>query len=173
MIVILMGVSGSGKTTVGHALAERLGWSFAEGDDFHSAANRAKMHAGIPLTDLDREPWLNAIHAQIELWLQNKANMVLACSALKQSYRDQLIAATPAKSICFVYLQGSASLIQQRLQQRHGHYMPASLLGSQFEALEPPQDAIVISVAPSVPVIVEQILTALHNQGYAEESTAH
>lgn len=172
MVAVLMGVTGSGKTTVGHALAKRTGWSFADADDFHSPANRAKMHSGIPLTDADREPWLESLHEQIQDWLQHGQNAVLACSALRESYRNALVAGTPKGAVCFVYLHGPAAVIHDRLEARRGHYMPPALLGSQLAALEPPADGIPISIAQSVPAIVEQIMNALAREGYAEGSSS-
>lgn len=156
-----MGVTGTGKTTVGQALSQATGWQFADADDFHSAANRAKMHAGIPLTDEDRAPWLQSLHTQILQWSSTHTNAILACSALKESYRTTLNQDVPPDAIRFVYLTGPAALIEQRLQARTGHYMPASLLQSQIDALEPPQNALTISIAPPVAVIVQQIAQAL------------
>ncbi|MGB7555746.1 MAG: gluconokinase, partial [Candidatus Korobacteraceae bacterium] len=141
MIIILMGVSGVGKTTIGKALAQELHWRFAEGDDFHSAANIAKMHAGIPLTDEDRAPWLQSLRSAITRWLAAGENVVLACSALKASYRETLQVAPEVK---FVYLRGSFELIAQRLASRHGHYMNPHLLRSQFDTLEEPIDTVTI-----------------------------
>lgn len=158
MIIILMGVSGVGKTTIGRALAQELQWRFAEGDDFHSAANKAKMHAGIPLTDEDRAPWLQSLRSAITGWLAAGDNVVLTCSALKASYREVLQVSSEVK---FVYLRGSFELIAQRLALRHGHYMNPDLLGSQFETLEEPRDAVTIDVGPPVPQIVKEIRAAL------------
>lgn len=167
MVVVLMGVTGTGKTTVGEALAAHTGWPFADADDFHSAANRAKMHAGIPLTDEDRAPWLRSLHQQIVAWLREGGNGILACSALKESYRTELRAGTAPGSVRFVFLTGPPALIRQRMEARHGHYMPESLLPSQLATLEPPQDAVEISIAQTVPAIVDQILSALAKEGYA------
>jgi gluconokinase len=168
VIVILMGVTGTGKTTVGLALAQATGWQFADADDFHSEANKAKMHAGIPLDDADREPWLRSLHEQIEAWVHDNANAILACSALKESYRRTLTADIPQNSVRFIYLTGPESVIRARLEARTGHYMPPSLLPSQLAALEPPKDAIEISVVPAVPQIVQQILSELAKEGTAE-----
>ncbi len=165
-----MGVTGTGKTTVGLALAQATNWQFADADDFHSEANRAKMHAGIPLTDEDRAPWLNSLHQQIVTWVQGGTNAILACSALKESYRATLIADAPKDSVRFVYLTGPESVIRARLEARTGHYMPPSLLPSQLADLEPPMDAIEISVVPAVPQIVQQILSELAREGYAGEA---
>jgi gluconokinase len=167
MVVVLMGVTGTGKTTVGEALAARTGWPFADADDFHSAANRAKMHAGIPLTDEDREPWLQALHKQIVDWLQGGVNGILACSALKESYRTELTDGTGPRDVRYVFLSGPPELIRQRMEARHGHYMPESLLPSQLATLEPPSDAIKISIDQTVATMVDQILSALAGEGYA------
>lgn len=156
-----MGVTGTGKTTVGRALAQATGWQFADADDFHSEANKAKMHAGIPLTDEDREPWLRSLHEQIADWHGNHINGILACSALKESYRATLMAGIPQDSIRLIYLTGPASVIQERLEARKGHYMPPSLLPSQIATLEPPRNAIEVSITQTVPAMVQQILGAL------------
>jgi carbohydrate kinase (thermoresistant glucokinase family) len=131
-----MGVSGSGKSTVAGALAQRLGWTLAEGDDFHSPANIAKMHAGTPLNDDDRMPWLGTIAAWIDARRQAGESGIVTCSALKRAYRDLLAAGRP--EVLFVYLKGSADVMSQHLAEREGHFMPASLLSSQFETLEEP-----------------------------------
>jgi len=158
MVVILMGVTGSGKTTIGVALAESLHWQFIDADDFHPQANVAKMRAGIPLGDADRVPWLASLHSAIGDWLKEGTNVVLACSALKQVYREQLLVNPNVK---LVYLRGSRELISQRLSQRRGHYMDPDLLTSQFAALEEPRDAVVVDVDAAVPDIVGQIRKAL------------
>lgn len=149
-----MGVQGSGKTTVGQALAARLGWNFADADDFHSTANKAKMSAGIPLTDEDRMPWLAAVRAAME---KAGRNLVMACSALKEKYREQLV----FPGVRVVYLRGSQELIAARLQARQHHYAKLDLLPSQFEQLEEPRDAVVVDIAHSVDEIVEEIVAAL------------
>src|SRR5579872_432414 len=130
-----MGVSGSGKTTVGHLLASQLGWQFADADDYHSAANIDKMRNGIPLTDTDREPWLETLHDQIATWLAEGKSAILACSALKQSYRDRLRVSPEVK---VVYLKGAPQLLRKRLHARAGHYMRESMLASQLATLEEP-----------------------------------
>jgi gluconokinase len=158
MVIVLMGVSGVGKTTVGQALAADMGWMFADGDDYHPAANIAKMRAGIPLDDADRTPWLGALRTAIGDWLQRGDSVVLACSALKNSYRKQLLF-SPA--VRLVYLRGSHAVIAARLAARHGHYMNPDLLRSQFEALEEPADAIIVSADQSVPQVVTDIQLAL------------
>ncbi len=126
MVIVLMGVSGSGKTAVGERLAEALGGTFAEGDAYHPPANVEKMKSGHPLDDADRQPWLETLAREIGRWLDAGQNVVLACSALKQRYRDILKGGRPG--VRFVYLRGSEELIAARLKQRRGHYMPASLL---------------------------------------------
>jgi gluconokinase len=135
--LVVMGVSGSGKTTVARLLAERLGWPFAEGDDFHPAANVAKMHAGQPLTDEDRKPWLEALAGWIGDREQDGTDVVLTCSALKRRYRDVLRDGHP--SVRFLHVTVDPATLRQRLERRQGHYMPASLLDSQLAALEPLQ----------------------------------
>ncbi|MEU2750906.1 gluconokinase [Streptomyces collinus] len=132
-VVVVMGVAGTGKTTIGPLLAARLGVPYAEGDDFHPPANIAKMSAGTPLTDEDRLPWLDAIGA----WAQERARLggVVSCSALKRSYRDRLRAAAPG--VVFVHLTGDRALIEDRMSHRQGHFMPTALLDSQFATLQP------------------------------------
>jgi gluconokinase len=143
MIVLVMGVAGVGKTTLGEALARRLGWPFLDADDYHPPENVAKMKAGIPLDDADRWPWL----ARLNKELKQLDNGVLACSALKAAYRERLAQGIPAFTV--VYLHGSAELIRERLRRRQHRYMPAALLESQFAALEPPADAVAVDVALS------------------------
>jgi carbohydrate kinase (thermoresistant glucokinase family) len=162
VIVILMGVAGAGKTTVGEVLAERLGARFIEGDSFHPPENVAKMRAGTPLTDADRLPWLKAIAAEIGRCLESGVSAVIACSALKRAYRDILVDHRPEVRV--VYLEGTHDLIQGRLDKRRGHYMPPSLLPSQFAALEAPsadEAPIEIDVSGTPEEIVDSILTAL------------
>ena len=136
MVVVVMGVSGCGKTTVATSLAQALGWSFIEGDAFHPPENVQRMAQGIALTDADRAVWLDRLALELQEQSQSQAGVVLACSALKKSYRDVLRRGWP--DALFLYLHGSADLIGQRLSARKGHYMPSSLLQSQFETLEPP-----------------------------------
>jgi len=158
MIIILMGVTGAGKTTVGRALAAELGWAFADADDYHSVANVAKMRTGIPLNDADRLPWLQALHDAIATWIAVGNSVVLACSALKASYRKQLVIGPEVK---LVYLRGSPALIAERVASRPDHYMNPNLLRSQLETLEEPLDAVVIDVDAPVPQIVARIRCAL------------
>lgn len=161
MILVLMGVTASGKTTVGKLLAEETGWSFVEGDAFHSAANRKKMQQGIPLTDQDRAPWLSTLHEILLGWSKSGASGILACSALKRSYRDQLSKAIAG--IYFVWLEVSPSVLEERLRTRQGHYMNPNLLGSQLDTLEAPAPAEAIEVCGERPPeeIVRQILQRL------------
>ena len=159
MIVIVMGVSGSGKSTTGGALARTLGWPFVEGDDLHPPANVAKMAAGIPLTDDDRWPWLDRIVDELRALSKTSPDIVVACSALKQDYRDRL---APAGDVRFVHLHGDRETIAARLATRHHRYMPATLLGSQFATLELPADAIVVDIRDDVDTQVRKIIAALN-----------
>lgn len=156
MIVVLMGVSGSGKTTVGKVLARELGWTFVEADDFHSEANVAKMHRGEPLTDDDRRPWLRAVRQRIDEATARGENVVLACSALKHAYQDYLEQHDPEK-VHYVYLEGSEELIRTRLARRTGHFMNPTLLHSQFETLEPPDSALRVDIGPAPEVIAAEV----------------
>jgi gluconokinase len=156
MIIVLMGVSGSGKTTVGKELARQLCWTFVDADDFHPPANVEKMHRGISLTDEDRRPWLAAIHKRLLEAAHRGENVVLACSALKHEYRDYLQHEEPER-IHFVWLSGSEELIRQRMAGRKGHFMNPNLLHSQFETLEPPENAIQVDIAPAPDEIAAEI----------------
>jgi gluconokinase len=153
-----MGVSGVGKTTIGQALALELHWQFADADDFHPAANVAKMRAGIPLDDADRAPWLATLHDAIVGWLATGQSVVLACSALKESYRRQLLASPDVR---LVFLHASFDVIAERMAERQGHYMNPQLLRSQFDTLEAPINAISIDTNEPVDAIVASIRTAL------------
>jgi gluconokinase len=154
MIVIVMGTTGSGKTTIGRLLAKSLGWEFVDADDFHPPANVEKMKHGIPLTDADREPWLKALHDKIVEWTARNRSVVLACSALKQSYRDELRGSSEVK---FVYLKGSYELFSRRVLSRKGHFAKQDLIASQFAALEEPTDAIIADAAHSPEEIVSEV----------------
>ena len=143
--VILMGVSGSGKTTIGRLLAAQSGWDFIEGDDYHSPENIRKMASGISLTDTDRQPWLASLREVLAAHARAQRSVVLACSALKQDYRQTLADGLP--EVHFVYLKGEYDLIAQRLVERPSHYMKAGMLASQFEALQEPEDALVVDIA--------------------------
>jgi carbohydrate kinase (thermoresistant glucokinase family) len=158
IVVLITGVAGSGKTTIGAKLATELGWNFRDADDFHPPANIAKMSAGIPLTDEDRAPWLAAIRAHIDTCLARGENAVVTCSALKESYRQAVIA-DPAR-VKLVYLHGDFALLLQRLNQRQGHFMKENMLRSQFDALEPPRDALTLDVAKSPEKLVADIRAA-------------
>lgn len=160
MIVVLMGVSGSGKTTVGKALARQLGWTFLDADDYHPAANVEKMRRGIALNDDDRRPWLGTLRRLIHEARLRGENVVLACSALKHDYQEYLQDHDPA-TVRFVHLRGSEELIRRRLAGRTGHFMNPSLLHSQFETLEPPEHALQVDVAAAPDVIVAGVRRGL------------
>jgi gluconokinase len=154
VIVVVMGVTGAGKTTVGTLLAQQLGWEFADADSFHSPENVEKIRLGIPLDDADRAPWLRSLRQAMERWIAKRKEVVLACSALKKSYRDQLFI---AGEVTFVYLKGSYDLIYQRLRLRHGHFASEQILASQFAALEEPDNAITVGIDQSAEKIVAEI----------------
>jgi carbohydrate kinase (thermoresistant glucokinase family) len=158
MIVVLMGVSGAGKTTVGRMLAAKLGWRFLEADELHPQANVAKMASGVPLTDADRWPWYERIVTELRRHSAAGTHVVVACSALKQAYRDRL---AQGGDVRFVYLKGDAATIEPRLAGRKGHFMPPSLLASQFATLEEPSDAIVVDITQPVATQVSAITRAL------------
>lgn len=153
---IVMGVSGCGKSSVGQTLASRLGWSFYDADDFHPPENVAKMASGTPLDDSDRAPWLSALHDLISSSLREDKPGVLACSSLKERYRQQLLDGN--ESVQIVYLKGSYDLIWSRMSARKDHYMKPHMLKSQFEALEEPSNALTMDISMSVEDIVQEIL---------------
>jgi gluconokinase len=161
VILVLMGVTGSGKTTIGTKLATAEHWEYAEGDDYHSDANKAKMHAGIPLTDEDRAPWLASLHEVLLGWHRSGKSGVMACSALKQSYRDELSAGIPGTELHFVLLEVSREVLQQRLAARKNHYMSPALLDSQIATLETPRDAIRVAGDRPPEETVREIMNAV------------
>lgn len=158
MVIVLMGVAGAGKTTVGQLLASELGSDFKDGDDYHSAVNVEKMRNGIPLTDADRAPWLEALRVLVGGWVAEGKSGVLACSALKQRYREML---QVGPEVQFVYLRAASMLLQERLRARRGHYMTEQMLASQLAALEEPKDAIMIDADGSPEEIVRTIRAKL------------
>ena len=155
-----MGVSGTGKSTIGKLLSDRTGWAFYDADDFHSPVNIEKMNCGIPLTDSDRLPWLEELNQLITNALNSNKQGILACSALKSQYR-QILRNNHAE-VVFIYLRGSYDCVQSRIQQRTGHFMNSSLLQSQFDTLEEPQDALIIDVSLTPEAIVEEILRQIN-----------
>jgi gluconokinase len=155
-----MGVVGAGKTTIGQLLAQELGWHFADGDDFHPAANVEKIRRGVSLTDADRAPWLAALREAIIQWDAQNENVVLACSALKRAYRDQLRAGT----VKFVYLKGGRELVLARLRARHGHFANESILNTQLEDLEEPEHAITVPIDQAPEQIVAEIMAQLKTE---------
>ena len=162
-VVLLMGVAGSGKTTIGALLAGMLHWEFADADDFHPPSNVQKMASGVPLTDEDRWPWLRAIAAWIDAHRGAGTHAVVTCSALKRRYRDVIVG--DRRDVALVYLKGSKALIEQRMAMRHEHFMPAALLQSQFDTLEEPapeEHALVVSVDDKPTAIASNIAAALH-----------
>ncbi|MFC3608734.1 gluconokinase [Stutzerimonas tarimensis] len=161
MIILVMGVSGSGKTTIGEALAARLGWGFSDADGFHSAENKARMAQGIALTDEDRWPWLEAIHQAMKERQREGRDHIFACSALKRVYRELLRENVP--EVCMVYLAGSAELLAERLNHRRGHFFAPQLLADQLAVLEPPtaDEALIADIRQTPEQIVEHIVSAL------------
>ncbi|PTY05282.1 gluconate kinase [Opitutaceae bacterium EW11] len=153
-----MGVAGCGKTTVGQKLAEELGWRFDDADQFHPEANIAKMTAGVPLDDTDRQPWLRAIRTHIETMLRRDTSIVVTCSALKQRYRDEILGSPSAK---LVYLRGTPELLQKRIEARKEHFMKPTMLASQLAALEEPKDAITLDIAAGPAELVAKIRRAI------------
>jgi len=166
--MILMGVVGSGKTTVGSLLAQKLGWQFADADDFHPAANVEKIRRGISLDDSDRAPWLAGLRDAILHWNAEGQNAVLACSALKRKYREEL----RVDGVHFVYLKGDFELIEQRLRMRRGHFASDSILKSQFKDLEKPDDAITVEIDKSPEAIVSEIIAKLKSSPVAYSDRA-
>jgi gluconokinase len=154
VVILLMGVSGSGKTTIGSRLAHQLGWEFADADDYHPAANVNKMRNGIPLTDVDRAPWLDALRSLIADWIVREASAVLACSTLKQAYREVL---RVDQRVRVVYLKASTELIAERLLERRGHYMKKEMLESQLATLEEPEDTVTVDASRAPEEIVQEI----------------
>jgi gluconokinase len=161
-VLIVMGPTGCGKTTVGRLLAARLAGPFIDADDFHPPANVAKMRRGMALDDQDRRPWLEALRAEIDKWLAAGETGVLACSALKQSYRDLL--GVDQNTVRTVYLAGSFALLRQRLAARRGHYMHPDLLRSQLDTLEPPSGGIVVAIDAAPEAIAAQIVNQLRQE---------
>lgn len=159
MVIVLTGPMGCGKTTIGKLLANRLGWRFADGDDFHPPANIAKMKAGLPLDDEDRYPWLHILHAAIEEAVADNVNLILACSALKREYRRLL--GINQQSVISVYLQGSPDLLRERIESRTHLYMDKSLLESQLRTLEEPETGMIVCIADTPDVIVDSIISSL------------
>lgn len=158
MIVIVMGVVGAGKTTVGKLLASQFGWEFADADDFHPQSNVEKIRHGIALTDEDREPWLDHLKAALVRWIAERKSVVLACSALKRAYREKLVLGPQVR---LVYLKGSAALIADRLRSREGHFAGESILASQLADLEEPEKAITVDISDAPEQIVAEIKRAL------------
>jgi gluconokinase len=159
MIVLIMGVSGSGKTTIGQLLADTLRWEFVDADSFHSSSNRNKMSAGTPLSEEDRRPWLDALRKAIDRWISEGRNIVFACSALTASARRSLI--SDSRSVKLIYLKGPFDLIQTRLARRPDHFMPQGLLASQFDTLEEPADALTIDAGWPPHAITAHIIASL------------
>ena|ERR1700746_3253012 len=153
-----MGVTGAGKTTIGELLASRLGWHFADADQFHPKSNVEKMARGVALTDADRAPWLSAMRSTIQQWISQNRSAVLACSALRQAYRDEL---KVGPDVRFVYLRGNYDVVAEQVRMRHGHFATETILADQFATLEEPKDAIVIDVGGDPESMVAQIRAQL------------
>lgn len=159
MVVVLMGVAGAGKTVVGRRLAQQLDWAFLDADDFHTAANIAKMRSGVALNDADRLPWLQAIHGSLQDAVRRGLNVVVACSALRDHYRQVLFDGVP--DVRLVYLEAPREVLRQRLESRSDHFMPAELLDSQLAALEPPLKAMRVDATRTIDHLVAQIRTGI------------
>lgn len=158
MIVVVMGVTGAGKTTIGRLLAAQLGWPFADADQFHPQANVEKMSRGITLTDADREPWLAAMRSAIQQWISRNESAVLACSALKKSYRSELMVGPEVR---FVYLRGDYETVARQLRMRHGHFATEAILADQFATLEEPENVVVVDVGRDPDLMVREIRAQL------------
>jgi len=169
MVLVVMGVSGAGKTTVGRRLAKKLKVDFVDGDAFHPPENVRKMCAGFPLTDTDRQAWLASLARVIQRHRRARKGLIVACSALKERYRKVLVGSH--QDVKFIYLKGEESLIRRRLINRRGHFMPASLLTSQFQALEEPREAVVVEVKGTPEMILSEIRTQLGLQGGTRENS--
>lgn len=161
MIILIMGVAGAGKTTIGRQLAGMLGWRFCDADEFHSPEHIEKLRRGIALTDEDRQPWLARIHAAIGEWINGQESVVLACSVLKAAYRATVLEGS-GDQVKIVYLKADRSVLQQRLAHRTGHFMGEALLASQCAILEEPTDALVVDATEPAMVITGHIRAALH-----------
>lgn len=169
MIIVVMGVAGAGKTTIGSQLAQQLGYEFLDADVFHSAANIQKMSAGVPLTDADRKPWLDALHQALADRASQKKDTVLACSALKETYRKLL---ADRLAIRWVYLKVTPEIAHQRMQQRIGHYAKENLVSTQFDTLEEPREALVVDAGKTPGEIVQNIVLALRSWDHPTPSRA-
>lgn len=161
MIIVVMGVTGVGKTTIGAALAQHLGCAFEDADSYHSAANIEKMSHGIPLTDADRLPWLESMHRMLQRYSGDGQGVVLACSALRQSYRDLL---SDGLVITWMYLKASPDAIRERIEHRHGHFAKEDLLKSQFETLEEPTGVIVVNADPPEEAVIAEAIAKLEKE---------
>jgi len=168
--VVIMGVSGSGKSTVARSVAKRLGWAFAEADVYHPPENVAKMAGGEPLTDDDRTPWLHILRNVIESSLDRGESIVLACSALKAEFRAQLLEGNDAM---FVYLKGDRDLIERRMQKRRGHFMSPAMIDSQFAALEEPKEAFIVDVTQDLETIIDAVVDTIEHGAHSGRDPGH